>query len=96
MSGATDAVVSPIVGGGFTPTDTHPQWQIQDVRVVADIVPLDSGLQNSFTEHILAGKSLPINCGIYITILQSCSFPAINISVARAVSRLKMVFLILA
>ena len=62
------------------------------MRIIADVVTLDNGLQNSYAEHVLSGKSLPINYSTYITILQSCVFPSINVSVTRAVSRLKTVF----
>ena len=48
--------------------------------------------KSSYAEHVLSGKSLPINYSTYITILQSCVFPSINVSVTRAVSRLKTVF----
>ena len=92
VSGATDAVVTPILAGSaFTPANTSTSWQIQDVRIIADVVTLDNGLQNSYAEHVLSGKSLPINYSTYISILQSCSFP-MNVSVTRAVSRLKTVF----
>ena len=92
VSGAADAVVTPIASGSaFTPTNTSTSWQIQDVRIIADVVTLDNGLQNSYAEHVLSGKSLPINYSTYITMLQSSVFPFINVSVARAVSRRKTV-----
>ena len=92
VSGATDAVVTPIAAGSAcTPTNTSTSWQIQDVRITADVVTLDNGLQNSYAEHILSGKSPPINYGTYTSILQTCAFP-MNVSVTRAVSRLKTVF----
>ena len=93
VSGSADAVVTPIASGSaFTPSNTSTSWQIQDVRIVADVVTLDNGLQNSYAEHVLSGKSLPINYSTYITILQSCVFPSINVSVTRAVCKLKTVF----
>ena len=93
VSAATDAVVTPLAGGlAFTPANTSSSWLIEDVRIVADIVTLDNGLQNSYAEHVLSGKSLPINYSTYITSLQSCVFPAMNVSVTRAASRLKTVF----
>ena len=95
VSGATDAVVTPIaLGTGivYDTTNTSTNWQIQDVRLVADVVTLDSVLQNSYAEHVLSGKSLPINYSTYVTILQSVVFPTVNVSVTRSVSRLKTVF----
>ena len=67
VSGATDAVITPIAGGSaFTPSNTSTSWQIQDVRIAADVVTLDNGLQNSYVEHVVSGKSRPINYGTYI------------------------------
>ena len=62
VSGATDAIVSPsgATGGTFNATNTSTNWQIEDVRMVADIITLDNGLQNSYAEHVLSGKSLPL------------------------------------
>ena len=93
VSGTTDAVVSPSgATGTFNTSNTSTNWQIQDVRMVADIITLDNGLQNSYAEHVLSGKSLPNNYSTYVTILQSVVFPTVNVSITRSVSRLKTVF----
>ena len=88
VSNATCDIVTPFPGrendGG-----TSISWQTEDVRLIADIVTLDNGLQNSYAEHVLSGKSLPISYSTYISIVQSCGFPHIK---TRAVSRLKTVF----
>ena len=94
MRGAADAIVSPGPGCEYD-GNTSISWQNDDVRVIADTVTLDNGLQNSYDEHALSGKSLPINYSTYISILQSCTFPNINVSVTRAVSKLKTLFLTL-
>jgi hypothetical protein len=44
---------------------------------------------------VLEGKSLPVNFNSYITMLQSTTGTNININIARAVSRLKTVFITL-
>ena len=96
VSGATDAIVSPSgATGTFNTSNTSTNWQIQDVRMVADIITLDSGLQNSYASHVLRGGMLPINYSTYTTILQSVVFPTVNVTVTRALTRLKTVFLIL-
>ena len=46
-------------------------WSIQDIRMTGDVVTLDSALQNSYAEHVLSGKSLPINYGTDITMQQT-------------------------
>ena len=56
-SGATDAIISPSgATGTFNTSNTSTNWQIQDVRMVADVITLDSGLQNSYAEHVLQDK----------------------------------------
>ena len=50
VGGATDPIIG--IGGVFAATDTSIQWSISDVRIVADVVTLDSALQNSYAEHV--------------------------------------------
>jgi hypothetical protein len=90
---ATDPVVA---GGGVGKYDDNvsTSWKIKDIRIICDVVTLDSGLQNSYAEHVLSGKSLPINYGTYISQFQSLGTDASNFSVTitRAVTRLKSMF----
>ena len=65
---------------------------MSDVRLVGDVVSLDSALQNSYAEHVLSGKSLPINYGTYIKMQQTVVGDNISVNVSRAVSRLKTIF----
>ena len=90
---ATDAIVDNVTGAGFGATSTS--WSLTDVRILADVVTLDSALQNSYAEHVLSGKSLPIKYSTYITILQAIQPGSQNalINLTRAVSRLKTVFI---
>ena len=53
---------------------------------------LDSAVQNSYAEHVLSSKSLPINYGTYITMQQTVTGSNISVNVARAVSRLTTIF----
>ena len=57
VADATDAIVSPFTGIVFTLANTSIAWQMQDVRMVWDVVTLDNGLQNSHAEHILGGEN---------------------------------------
>ena len=95
VNGATDAIVGKGADGAdsFTAVNTSEAWQIQDIRVVCDLVTLDSALQNSYAEHVLSGKPLPINYGSYITQFQTLTSGDFAVSVTRAVSRLKSVFI---
>ena len=92
VGGATDAIISPADPSNFPAATTSTSWQIEDVRIVGDVVSLGSALQNSYAEHVLSGKSLPINYSTYISLLQTCTGPNIAVNVTRAVSRLKTVF----
>ena len=60
---------------------------------MCDLVTLDSALQNSYAEHVLSGKALPINYGTYVTQFQTLSSHDFAVSVTRAASRLKSVFI---
>ena len=89
---AAEAFADSVTGGHFLPIDTGNSWSMSDVRLVGDVVSLDSALQNSYAEHVLSGKSLPINYGTYITMQQTVTGDNISVNVSRAVSRLKTVF----
>ena len=56
VSGSTDAITTPIDhdDAHFSLANTSTNWQIEDVRMVADIVTLDSGLQNNYADHALS------------------------------------------
>jgi hypothetical protein len=90
VNDATDTIVGH--GGVFDTNNTSKAWQIQDVRIVCDVVTLDSALQNSYAEHVLSGKALPINYGTYVSQFQTITSTDFSVSVSRAVSRLKSVF----
>ena len=86
---ADDAFTSPKASDAiFTTANTATTWSIQDIRMTGDVVTLDSALQNSYAEHVLSGKSPPINYGTYITMQHTVTDSNISVNVARAVSRL--------
>ena len=45
ISGAADAVISPAASGTFNVNNTTTAWMIVNVRMIADVVTLDNGLQ---------------------------------------------------
>ena len=72
------------------------QWQIMNVQVKTDVCVLDNALDNSYAQHLLSGKSLPISYNTFVSQLQTIanqSSPLINVS--RALTRLKTVFVTL-
>ena len=84
IGNADDAFVSPGAGdAAFFSANTATNWSIQDIRMTGDVVQLDSALQNSYAEHVLSGKSLPINYGTYITMQQTVAGSNISVNVAR-------------
>ena len=71
------------------------QWEISRPRLVADVLQIDQALMNSYSSHVLAGRSLPL-CLTGLYSLKSAvptgsslySFP-----VARGFTRLSTVYL---
>ena len=67
-------------------------WSINDVQLKCDMVTLDSQLDNSYAEHLLSGKSIPIAYTSYTTSQQVCSGPTTNVNISRSLTRLKSIF----
>ena len=81
----------------FKAANTSLLWQIQNVQVKVDMCTLDNALDNSYAEHLLSGKALPINYNTYVSQMQSILSGAtgqqkVRLNVTRALSRLKSVF----
>ena len=92
-----DPTGSPTLGGfTFTPAATSSNWFINNVQVKVDVCTLDNALDNSYAQHLLQGKSLPISYNTFVSQLQTISgqdAPLVNVS--RALTRLKSVFVTL-
>ena len=88
------AIIQGTDGQQFTPDNTSTNWDITDVKILADTVMLDSSLQNSYTSHLLEGKSLPIN---YTTFVSQSHImtqqPNFAINIVRSFTRLKSLFI---
>lgn len=67
-------------------------WSLSNVQAKVDLVTLDNALSNSYDEHLLSGKSLPINFGTYISQDQVVSGSNLAVNISRAASRLKTIF----
>ena len=98
VNSSNDPIVSALDDARpFTAANTSVSWQIQNVQVKCDMCTLDNGLDNQFAEHLLSGKSLPINYNTYVSQMQSILSGAtgqqkVRLNVTRALSRLKSVF----
>jgi hypothetical protein len=97
-------ILSTLVTSGtdaFTALNTSVSWSIANVQVKVDVCTLDNSLDNSYAEHLLSGKALPINFSTYVSQTQSLLSSAdqgqqkIRLNVTRALSRLKSVFVTL-
>ena len=99
---ARDPIIYPadiFVGAGaapvempFTAANTSDQWQIQDVQLKCDVCSLDNALDNEYAQHLLSGKSLPINYNTYVSQTQQMNGQTISVNVTRALTRLKSIF----
>ena len=101
---ATDAVVSNLKAATGTPANdkyfsdanTSLLWSLNQVQVKCDIVSLTSQLEEQYSQHLLSGRSLPINLNTFVSQMQTVQGqekPSVNVT--RALTRLKSVFVTL-
>ena len=100
VNDSTEPILSDLTGTQFTAANTSVQWQIWNVQAKCDMCILDNALDNSYAEHLLSGKSLPINYNTYVSQMQSLlsgtnGQQKVRLNVTRALSRLKSVFITL-
>ena len=68
----TDVCILGVTGRtGFTASELSQEWSIENVQVKCDVCTLDNALDNSYVEHLLSGKNLPINYNTYISQIQA-------------------------
>jgi hypothetical protein len=91
----TPGVINPDGTNVFTSTNTGTDWEINNVCVKCDVCTLDNALNNSYVEHLLAGKALPIKYTTYINQQSAITGNTVAVQVARAVSRLQSAFITL-
>ena len=93
----TDAIIAvQTTGTTYIDTNTSIDWQIENVQVKVDVCTLDNALDNSYAQHLLSGKSLPISYNTFVSQLQSTTSTDKHlINVSRALARLKSVFVTL-
>ena len=93
-----DPIIDPATdsrGGAavWTANNCSTSWTINNVQAKMDVVTLDNVLDNEYAQHVLQGKSLPINYNTYISQLQSVLSSDIAVNITRALTRLKSVFI---
>lgn len=91
-----DAIIAPATYDAatgydavYTAANTTNKWQIQNARILADIIALDSQLNASYIEYLLSGRGLNIEYSIYISQQSSVVGKSFSVQVIRAVSRLQ-------
>ena len=85
----------------FKATNTTDNWEINNVQAKLDLITLDNGYENQYTEHLLEGRSFPINYNTYVSQIQKMygngtnGQESVRLNVSRALTRLKSVFVTL-
>jgi len=99
VDSGTDPIISNFSGNAtnaFKADNTSTNWSINNVQVKCDVCTLDNALDNSYAQHLLSGKSLPITYNTFISQIQTIAGqdnPLVTVS--RAITRLKSVFVTL-
>ena len=99
VDSASEPVISNFAHNGqfdFKAENTTTNWSINNVQVKCDVCTLDNALDNSYAQHLLSGKSLPITYNTFISQMQTIAGqdnPLVTVS--RAITRLKSVFVTL-
>jgi hypothetical protein len=100
LGDTNDAIVTPQTydvatgyDGVYTATNTSNSWQIQNACVKCDICTMDNALNNSFIEHLMAGKSLPLRYTTYISQQSNVVGKSFAVQVIRAVTKLQKAFI---
>ena len=82
-------------GAYFTEGDTFILWQLNNIILRAEVVTLDSSVNNNITSHLLQGGSLKIVYPMCHTITQTfnASGTEINMNVVKSASKLNGCFI---
>jgi len=71
-------------------TLTNADFELSDVQFKVDLVTLENSLDNEYAQHLLSGKSLPINFSTFTTSSQVIPNLNTTVNVSRALTRLKV------
>ena len=71
---------------------TGNSWSITQPRLLGDVLQLDQALANSYSKHLIEGKSLPMYCsGLYSLKMSVTSTNVFTIPIVRGFTRLTSV-----
>jgi hypothetical protein len=90
----TDVCVTqtPVNGNNLGAAGSE-EWLITEPQIKCDVISLDNQLDNEYTEHLMHGKTLPMNFASFVHQVQAIGGtdrPVISLS--RSFTRLKTVF----
>jgi hypothetical protein len=90
----TECIMEAVLtGSGTDKTHGSVDWSIDNFQIKVDVCSLDNELENSYAQHLLSGKTLPVSYSTYVTQLQAVTpNSSISINIQRAFTRLKTVF----
>jgi hypothetical protein len=72
---------------------TSTDWLITQPMIKCDVITLDNQLDNEYTDHLMQGKTLPINFSSFVNQVQAIGgADRPTISLSRSFTRLKTVF----
>ena len=90
VNSLSDPIIAPtLTTGTFNTNNCSTTWHIEDVQVKCDLIQLDTALNNSYVEHLLSGKSLPIQYDQLFTLQQTLNGNAPTTTITRSATRLK-------
>jgi hypothetical protein len=103
LASAADGLITDVGGVENTATDLgvvdrfrgsiSKEYHLEMCQLKADVCTLDNTLENSYTQHLMNGRHLPIVYNTYISNIQTIVAPDTQINVSRSLTRLKAVFL---
>jgi hypothetical protein len=83
---------SDAVQGAQSSLGKSESFLIDDVQLKCDLVQLDNSLDNEYAQHLLSGKSLPINFSSFTCASQVLTDMNTTVNVQRSFTRMKSVF----
>jgi hypothetical protein len=83
VSDVNEPIVS-LATTAFTAANTSYRRKLENLMHTTDVVVLDSAMDNKGTEHLAAGKTIPIVCDTYISSLQTIVSADTQINVSRS------------
>ena len=86
-------VTQSVVNGVQFGAAASEEWLITEPQIKCDVITLDNQLDNEYTDHLMQGKTLPINFASFVHQVQAIGGtdrPVISLS--RSFTRLKTVF----